>query len=179
MAAVREAKSKMRPAKMGFGAGFAYLNVNRDAVNPVTHLWTQASNLSAASDKTVAVLTFFALSGEPIAVYVNYAMHPINGYLAGFVGADFAGAMSRHVEQAYGDRIVVAFTQGASGDQNPLYLRPATNALASRSGAPIWAMSLCANPLKLLFEISLFPPVPSTLKLRIVWNDGWKPKGRS
>jgi hypothetical protein len=69
-------------------------------------------------------------------VYVNYAMHPINGYLANFTSADFAGAMSRHVEQAYDDKATVIFSQGASGDQNPLYLRISTNGLASRSGVP-------------------------------------------
>lgn len=135
--AAKQAKAKLQPAEMAFGTGSAYLNVNRDAIQPQTHLWTQAPNLVAASDKTVAVLKFTALSGGPIGVYVNYAMHPINGYLANFASADFAGAMSRYVEQAYEDKAVVIFTQGASGDQNPLYLRASTNGLASRSGVPI------------------------------------------
>lgn len=135
--AVRKAKSGLQPARMAFGTGNAFLNVNRDAIQPETHLWTQAPNPVAPSDKTVAVLKFETAGGEPIAVYVNYAMHPINGYLAGFTSADFAGAMSRYVEQAYDDKPVVVFSQGASGDQNPLYLRPSTNGMASRSGAPI------------------------------------------
>ena len=135
--AVRQAKSSLQPARMAFGTGNSFLNVNRDAIQPDTHLWTQAPNLVAPSDKTVAVLKFETPSGQPIAVYVNYAMHPINGYLANFTSADFAGAMSRYVEQAYDDKPVVVFSQGASGDQNPLYLRPSTNGMASRSGAPI------------------------------------------
>jgi neutral ceramidase len=135
--AVHQAKDKLQPAQMAFGTGAAYLNVNRDAIQPQTHLWTQAPNLLAASDKTVAVLKFETLSGVPIGVYVNYAMHPINGYLADFASADFAGAMSRYVEQAYDDKPTVIFSQGASGDQNPLYLRPSTNGMASRSGVPI------------------------------------------
>lgn len=135
--AVRQAMQKLQPARVGYGAGLAYLNVNRDAINPETRLWTQAPNTDAASDKTVGVLKFVSLTGQPIAVYVNYAMHPINGYLAGFTSADFAGAMSRYVEDAYDDKVVVAFTQGASGDQNPLYMRNATNVMASRSGVTI------------------------------------------
>jgi neutral ceramidase len=134
---VQEAKGKLQPARMAFGTGMAYLNVNRDAIQPVTHLWTQAPNLLAASDKTVAVLKFETPAGVPVAVYVNYAMHPINGYLSNFVSADFAGAMCRYVEQSYEDKPVVVFSQGASGDQNPLYLRPSTNGMASRSDAPI------------------------------------------
>jgi neutral ceramidase len=136
-AAVHQAQQKVQPAQMAFGTGAAYLNVNRDAIDPRTHLWTQAPNLIAPSDKTVAVLKFETLSGEPIGVYVNYAMHPINGYLADFTSADFAGAMSRYVEQAYDDKPTAIFSQGASGDQNPLYLRPSTNGMASQSGVPI------------------------------------------
>ena len=135
--AVHEAKGKLQPAEMAFGTGNAYLNVNRDAIQPVTHLWTQASNLQAASDKTVAVLKFVTPAGKPIAVYVNYAMHPINGYLAGFTSGDYSGAMSRYVEKNYDDQAVVIFSQGASGDQNPLYLRLATDGMASRSGVTI------------------------------------------
>ena len=137
VSAVQQAREKLQPAQMAFGTGNAYLNANRDAIQPQTHLWTQAPNLNAASDKTVAVVKFEKLTGEPIGVYVNYAMHPINGYLADFTSADFAGAMSRYVEQAYDDQPTVIFTQGASGDQNPLYLRPSTNGMASRSGVTI------------------------------------------
>jgi neutral ceramidase len=135
--AVREAKSKLQPARVGFGTGFFYLNVNRDAIDGETHLWTQAPNLDGPSDKTVAVLKFETPEGKLIASYTDYAMHPVNGWLAGFTSADFPGAMSRYVEQAYGDAMVAIFVQGASGDQNPLYLRAGTNVMASRSGAPI------------------------------------------
>jgi hypothetical protein len=135
--AVRQAKAALQPARVGFGTGSSYLNVNRDGIDPETRKWIQYSNLDAASDKTVAVLTFEKPGGEPIAVYVNYSMHPINGYVLDVVSGDFAGAMSRYVEKAFGDKIVVAFTQGASGDQNPLYLRPSNNAMASRLGNPI------------------------------------------
>jgi neutral ceramidase len=135
--AVRQAKAKLQPARVGFGTGLSYLNVNRDAIDPETRRWTQAPNLDGPSDKTVAVIKFTAPSGEPIAVYMDYAMHPVNGYLSGFTSGDFAGAASHYVEQAYGDKAVAVFAQGASGDQNPLYLRAATNALASRSGVPI------------------------------------------
>jgi hypothetical protein len=68
---------------------------------------------------------------------MDYGMHPVNGFLSGLTSADFAGAASRYVEQAFADKPVAVFAQGASGDQNPLYLRAATNALASRSGTPI------------------------------------------
>jgi len=135
--AVTEALSNLEPARVGYSTGESHLNVNRDAVNPVTHLWTQATNLDAPSDKTVAVVSFVNSDGEPIAAYVNYAMHPVNGYLAGFRSADFPGAATRYVEQAFGDTMITVFSQGASGDQNPRWIRTGTNAIASRSGADI------------------------------------------
>lgn len=146
--AVRQAKAKLQPARVGFGSGRSYLNVNRDAIDPETHLWTQAPNLDGPSDKTVAVVEFLAWNGEPIAVYMDYGMHPVNGFLTGITSADFAGAASRYVEQAFDDKPVAVFAQGASGDQNPLYLRTATNALASRSGTPITGYVMTREPIE-------------------------------
>jgi len=134
---VKQAKANLQPARVGYGTGLSYLNVNRDNIDPETHLWTQSPNLNAPSDKTVAVLKFESPGGELIATYFTYAMHPVNGYLSGITSADFCGAASRHIEQAYGDKTVAIFAQSASGDQNPLYLRAATNVMASRSGVPI------------------------------------------
>jgi neutral ceramidase len=146
--AVRQAKAKLQPARVGFGSGRSYLNVNRDAIDAETHLWTQAPNLDGPSDKTVAVVEFLAGDGAPIAVYMDYGMHPVNGYLSGITSADFAGAASRYVEQAFDDKAVAVFAQGASGDQNPLYLRAATNVLASRSGTPITGYVLTREPIE-------------------------------
>lgn len=140
--AVRQAKTKLQPVLVGFGTGLSYLNANRDVVSDETHRWTQAPNLNAASDKTVAVVSFTTPAGDPVAAYVNYAMHAINGYLVGITSADFPGAASRYVEQAFDDKMVMVFTQGASGDQNPLYMRPGTNALASKSGVRITGYEL-------------------------------------
>jgi neutral ceramidase len=146
--AVRQAKARLQPARVGFGTGRSYLNVNRDAIDPDTHLWTQAPNLDGPSDKTVAVVEFLAPNGAPLAVYMDYAMHPVNGFLAGFTSADFAGAATRYVEQAFQDKPVAVFAQGASGDQNPLYLRAATDALASRGGVPITGYVMTREPIE-------------------------------
>jgi len=146
--AVRQAKANLQPARVGFGTGKSYLNVNRDAIDSDTHLWTQAPNLDGPSDKTVAVVEFLAPSGQPIAVYMHYAMHPVNGFLAGITSADFAGAASHYVEQAFDDKMVAVFVQGASGDQNPLYLRAGTNAMASQSGVPITGYVMTREPIE-------------------------------
>ncbi len=146
--AVRQAQARLQPALVGFGTGLSYLNVNRDSVSDETHLWTQAPNPHGPSDKTVAVVKFATPAGEPIAAYVNYAMHPINGFLVGITSADVPGATCRYVEQQFDDKAVVIWSQGASGDQNPLYLRPSTNALASLSGVRITGYELVREPVE-------------------------------
>lgn len=135
--AAAQAAEELEPALVGYGVGEADLNVSRDAINPETDLWTQAANFEAEVDKTVAVLTFYRPDGAPIAAYANYAMHPVSGYLSGIVSSDFAGTMSTYVENAFGDDMIAIFTQGASGDVNPRWLRTGTNAIASISGVEI------------------------------------------
>lgn len=137
MSVVKEANGKLRPAHVGYGTGKSYLNVNRDVISKETRLWTQAANLEGPSDKTLAIMMFTDDQGKPIAGYMNYAMHPVNAFLAGFTTADFPGAACRYVENAFNDQMVMLFSQGASGDQNPLYLRTGTNVMASRGGMEI------------------------------------------
>jgi hypothetical protein len=130
--AVTQANGKLQPARMGFGVGKSYLNVSRDAIDPISRKWAQYSNLDAPSDKAVSVIKFESPSGELIAAYVAYAMHPINAYALNVTSGDFPESMSRYVEKAFGDRAIVAFALGAAGDQNPLYLRLSTNVMATR-----------------------------------------------
>jgi neutral ceramidase len=135
--AVRRAIARLQPARVGYGAGQSHLNVNRDAIHPETKRWYQGPNLTGESDKTIAVLSFVAADDRPIALFVNYAMHPISFYLRGLVSADFPGEASRYIESVYGDDVVVVWTQGAQGDQNPLYSRPgAVLSAARRAGGP-------------------------------------------
>lgn len=148
MKAVFQAKANLQPAKVGFGKGESFLNVNRDIINKKTRLWTQAANLEAPSDKTLAVIMFTDLQGQPIAGYMNYAMHPVNAYQSGIVSADFPGAACCYVEEAFKNDMVMIFSQGASGDQNPRWLRAGTNALASKSGVEITGFEMEREPIE-------------------------------
>jgi hypothetical protein len=144
--AVQLAKEKLQPAVIGFGTGNVYLNVNRDAVNPQTKLWYQGPNVNAPSDKTISIVTLKTPSGDPIAVYFNYAMHPINYYLTGIVSADFPGETAADVESYYGDKVIAVFTQSASGDQNPLYLQPHGDLTAALRGRKAGGPPLGQDP---------------------------------
>ncbi len=133
---VRDARANMQLATVGFAEGALYLNTNRDAIDKKTKRWTQDPNPEGPSDKTLGVLAFFDTSGKPIAGFMNYAMHPVNGYLAGFISGDFAGAASLHIEKAVGGDMIMIYSQGAAGDQNPLHLRTSTDVMAALSGVP-------------------------------------------
>ena len=112
------AKSHLAPARIGYGTTKVDLNVNRDQYT-AERGWRQAANPEGSSDKTLAVVGFMGADGTPIAVYMNFAMHPINFYLRGAISADYPGEASRYIERLFDDRTVAVFTQGASGDQNP------------------------------------------------------------
>ncbi|MDR3572216.1 MAG: neutral/alkaline non-lysosomal ceramidase N-terminal domain-containing protein [Anaerolineaceae bacterium] len=122
-AVAEQAKANSKPARIGYGTGMLYLNVNRDAIDDQSRLWAQEPNIEYPSDKTLAVVKIESLSGEPIAVYMNYAMHAISLFLDGKISGDFPGEAERYLEHFYNDKAVVLWTSGAAGDQNPLYVR--------------------------------------------------------
>jgi hypothetical protein len=131
--AVTEANKNRIPARLAFGTTNVYLNVNRDLFD---RKWLQGPNLEAESDKTMAVVALIDRDNNPIAFYLNYAMHPINFYLTGVISADFPGQASRYIERRYDEKTVAIFSQGASGNQNPLLLGPRMALSSVRSRRP-------------------------------------------
>lgn len=120
---VRLAQQKLAPARMGYGTGVSYINVNRQIIDAKTHRWWEGPNYEGPSDKTVAVLKFESLSGEPIAVYYNYAVHAVIAGQLDQVSADIPGAASRYIEDSLDDKAVALWSSGAAGDQNPIYFQ--------------------------------------------------------
>jgi neutral ceramidase len=117
------AAGRLQPARIGYGTGVSYLNVNRDYIDPKTRRWWEGANYDGPSDKTVAVVKFEALNGDPIAVYYNYAMHAVITGNLDKVSGDAPGAASRYIEDSYDDKIVALWSTGAEGDQNPIYFQ--------------------------------------------------------
>ncbi len=132
--AVTEAKSKLVPATVGYARSTVDLNINRDLFNSKLE-WRQEPNPQGVSDKTLSVIEFIGPDYIPIGVYMNYGMHPINFYLSGVVSADFPGEASRTIEEHFDHKTVAIFTQGTSGDQNPL-LRETQLTAFRRENAP-------------------------------------------
>ena len=91
----------------GFGQLFGY-NINRR--------W-----LNRPADPSVGVLRVDRADGSPLAVLGNYACHAVVlGYDNLLISADWPGYASRIIEADLGHDCVVLFSQGGSGDVNPL-----------------------------------------------------------
>jgi len=118
---VRLAKQRLVPARVGYGTGQSYINVNRQIIDPKTGRWWEGPNREGPSDKTVAVVKFETMSGEPIAVYYNYAVHGVITGQLDQVSGDIPGATSRYIEESFDDPVVAVWSNGAAGDQNPIY----------------------------------------------------------
>jgi hypothetical protein len=114
---VKLAKEKLQPAKIGYGAGVSYINVNRNIIDPKTRRWWEGPNYEGPSDKTVAVVTFESLDGKPIAVYYNYAMHGVTVGMLDMVSGDAPGTTSKYIEDNFDDKVVAVWSTGACGDQ--------------------------------------------------------------
>ena len=118
---VHLAKQRLTPARIGYGTGVSYINVNRNIIDPQTKRWWEGPNYDGPSDKTVAVIKLESLNGAPIAVYYNYAMHGVAAGQLDLVSGDAPGTTSKYIEDSFDDKIVALWSSGASGDQNPMY----------------------------------------------------------
>ena len=123
--AARQANANLQPARVGFGTGKAYVNTNRD--EKIGEGYHMGYAPDGPSDKTVAVVLLTRPSGEPIAMYTNYAVHSVvmfrthtqDGQVQ--VTSDLAGWTAKYVEDHF-EGAVALFTMGAAGDQNPLFM---------------------------------------------------------
>lgn len=120
---VKQAQARLQPARMSYGTGVSYINVNRDNLDPRTRGWWEGPNYDGVSDKSVGVLTFVSPDGAPIAVYYNYAVFNVIAGTLDLVSGDITGATSRYVEEAYDDTVVAVLSLGAHGDQNPIFFQ--------------------------------------------------------
>ena len=117
---VRTAMGHLKPARIGYGTGKSYINVNRDETKDgKTDL---GNNFERPSDKTLYLVRIEDMQGSTIALLVNYAVHAVvmNGCMVnGGIGlcGDLPGRTSAKLEEQLGG--VALWTSGAAGDQNP------------------------------------------------------------
>ena len=126
ISAAMHAVSTMRPARIGYGEGKSYINVNRNLKTP-SGCWVEESNPAGFSDKTLAVLKIEDMNGQLIAALLNHPTHATCGFKMpdadgmGKTSGNFPGVTCRFLEERYAkDGAVVLWTSGASGDQGPV-----------------------------------------------------------
>jgi hypothetical protein len=128
--AIHEAASQLVEVRIGAGYGITYIGYNRlESRLPSGY---QAANhtdqfISSPVDPTVAVLRVDTMDGQPLAILVNYACHPVV-FAPDNVkySADFPAAMAKTVESAFGSHPLVFFLQGGPGDIDPYYANTRT-----------------------------------------------------
>jgi len=121
MDGVKEAVDNLQPACLGAGKGECKMNINR-RVRSARGDIVLGRNPNAPCDHEVGVVRIDDVSGNPIAILVNWPCHGVvmggrNYHITG----DWPGATGRFVEKEFGNKIIAPVTAGASGDIAPLY----------------------------------------------------------
>ena len=124
--AIGDACTHLADVQLGTGYGTTAIGHNRLRVNPDGTVTWFERNLThvptAPVDGTVAVLRIDGMDGQPIAILVNYACHPVVfGSDNVEYSADFPAITTRSVEEGFGGKPIAFFLQGAPGDINPYY----------------------------------------------------------
>ncbi len=144
VAAVREAKAHLQPARVAFARGEAWVNVNNgEGIGVVTE-----ADPRGASDKSLDVLKVQTADGKPIAYLLDYADHAEvmfrsvtrnGGYE---VSGDLPGVAAKLIEDDVPGAPVVLFASSAGGNQLPMFksLQPKQYLPAADEGALGWAL---------------------------------------
>lgn len=128
--AVTEACSQMQPARVASGQGQVDANVNRRMRLP-NGFMALGENPGGPVDSSVGVTRIDDLEGNPLALIVNYAAHPVCLRPSNLLlSADWVGFMRRPLEAFLGAPVL--FLQGASGNVNPV--KRGTQSMAERVG---------------------------------------------
>lgn len=128
---IGEAVSKLKPARIGVGLGQTVIGHNRRVAQSdgsIKMLWRNSTGQQTGMiDQTVGVIRVDDAQGNPMAILVNYACHPvIFGPDNLRYSADYPGAMAKFVEASFANSAhpesqpICFFLQGAPGDINPL-----------------------------------------------------------
>lgn len=142
--AVRNARAQMAPARIAYGQGQAWVNVNNGEQAGLK----TGYDPQGPSDKTLAVVNVTKRDGSPLALLVNYATHGEvmfrsatreGGYE---VSGDFPGAVSGLLESQPGGAPVVLYTAAAEADQTTLFksLHAADRLPVADEGSAGWAL---------------------------------------
>ncbi len=115
----KDARSKLRPARIAAGTGISFANINRRAKD-VDGKISLGLNPDGPADRQIGLLKLEGLDGSPIATIVNYAMHGTVMSGANLeISGDAPGTVAAYVEQK--TAAPVLYVNGAAGNMAPIY----------------------------------------------------------
>lgn len=117
--AVRNARDKLEPARLAFGTGVAFANINRRAKD-VDGRVSLGLNPDGPADRQLNLIRLSRPDGSLIALVANYAMH--GTVMSGQnlkISGDGPGTVTNYLEQKLG--ATVLYVNGAAGNLAPIY----------------------------------------------------------
>lgn len=119
IAGIKEARSKLAPARLTMGTGRAMANINRRA-RDVDGKISLGLNPDGPVDRQIGLIRVERPDGSPLALIANYAMHGtvLNGKFTEISG-DAQGIVADYVEKKIGAPML--YINGAAGNIAPIY----------------------------------------------------------
>ncbi len=123
--AIQEAEGSLQPAKASIGYfNEDKVNFNRRFLMKDGSFKTNPGRLNPHIERAMgpvdpkgSVVLFESMDDSPIAVLVNFALHPAI-VVGNKFSADFPGVVSKIMEGIYGEELVTVYTNGNSGNIN-------------------------------------------------------------
>jgi len=120
---IRQARSKLLPARLGVGVGMSMANINRRAMDVDGHVPYLGMNPDGPVDRQIGLIRLERRDGSPIALIADYAVHgtvtPAEGPPLYLISGDVKGVAAEYVEEKLGAPCLVM--SGAEGDVGPIY----------------------------------------------------------
>jgi neutral ceramidase len=117
--AIREARAKLAPARLGVGTGAAMANINRRA-RDVDGKISLGLNPDGPVDRQLGLIRLERQEGGLIALIANYAMHgTVLGGKWMEISGDAQGTVAEYVEKQLGAPML--YINGAAGNIAPIY----------------------------------------------------------
>ena len=117
--AIKEARAKLAPARLGVGWGISMANINRRA-GDVEGSAFLGMNPDGPADRRIGLIRLEKADGELLALIANYAMH---GTVLGAenlqISGDAPGIVADYVEEKLGAPML--YINGAAGNLAPIY----------------------------------------------------------
>lgn len=119
VAAVRDARAKLEPARLAVGTGMSRANINRRA-RDLDGTISLGLNPDGITDRQIGVIRLERSDGSPLGLIANYSMHAtVLGSTMLQVSADAPGIVATFVEKELGAPML--FINGAAGNLAPIY----------------------------------------------------------